>query len=199
MGPRLPPRIPRADRIARTLPQRAAHRADRHGRCADAARDRRAAGAGTGSSNSSPASTAPTSATASRRKTMRASSCRRFSKANIPTMRASSIACRARKSKRPQPGSRSRAGMRCPITPVWIPPRAARTRNASCARKASSWSPPSRSAWASTSPTCASSRTSICPKAWKAIIRKPAVPDATACPRMRGWPTAWAMSCRCAR
>ena len=71
----------------------------------------------------------------------------------------------------------------------------ARTRRASSARTASSWSPPSPSAWASTSPTCASSRIWTCPRASRAITRKPAAPAATACRPTRGWPTAWATWC----
>ena len=46
MGPRLPPRVPRAHRAARALAGRAAHRADRDRRHADPARDRRTPGAG---------------------------------------------------------------------------------------------------------------------------------------------------------
>src|SRR5689334_10294411 len=46
VGPRLPSGIPPAHAAARTLAGRAAHRAHRHGRCAYAARDRRAAEAG---------------------------------------------------------------------------------------------------------------------------------------------------------
>lgn len=64
------------------------------------------------------------------------------------------------------------------------------TRRASCARTAWSWSPPSPSAWASTSPTCASWPTSTCPNRSRAITRKPAAPAATACPPPPGWPTA---------
>jgi ATP-dependent DNA helicase RecQ len=42
--------------------------------------------------------------------------------------------------------------------------------------------PPSPSAWASTSPTCASSPTSTCPRASRATTRRPAAPGATALP-----------------
>ena len=42
-----------------------------------------------------------------------------------------------------------------------------------------SWSRRSRSAWESTSPTCAGSSTTICRAPWKATTRNPAVPDAT--------------------
>ncbi len=38
------------------------------------------------------------------------------------------------------------------------------------------------SAWASTSPTCGSSSIIICPRTWRAIIRRPAVPGATVSP-----------------
>jgi ATP-dependent DNA helicase RecQ len=61
-----------------------------------------------------------------------------------------------------------------------------------CAKTASSWWPRWRSAWASTSPTCASSPTSTCLAAWKATTRKPGVPAVMGCPPKPGWSTAWA-------
>ncbi len=86
----------------------------------------------------------------------------------------------------------------CRITPAWRRPRAPPTRRASrtprAARPASS-SPPSPSAWASTSRTCASWRTSTCPGASRATSRRPAAPAATASRPRRGWPTGWPMSC----
>ncbi len=76
MGPRFPSGISPADGAARALSERAAHRADRDGRCADAARDRRAARARRSAGSSSRASTGRTSATASSRRTRRAASSR---------------------------------------------------------------------------------------------------------------------------
>ena len=46
-------------------------------------------------------------------------------------------------------------------------------------------SPPSPSAWGSTSPTCASSATPTCPRTSRAGIRRSAAPGATACPLTR--------------
>ena len=63
-------------------------------------------------------------------------------------------------------------------------------RSASSAKTGSSSSPRSRSAWASTSPTCASSRTSTCRSRSRATTRRPVVPVATARPPPRGSPTA---------
>ena len=77
-------------------------------------------------------------------------------------------------------------GQRGPVAP---------TRRGSSARTASSSSRRSPSAWASTSRTCASSRTWTCRRASRATTRRPAARGATACRRMRGWPTGWPTSC----
>ena len=61
----------------------------------------------------------------------------------------------------------------------------------------SSWRP-SPLAWASTSPTCASSCTTICPRASRAIIRKSGAPGAMACPRIVSCSTAMRTSPRSA-
>ncbi len=63
---------------------------------------------------------------------------------------------------------------------------ASATSRPSCARTASSWSRPSRSAWASTSPTCGSWRTWTCRSRSRATTRRPVVPGGTGCPRPRG-------------
>ncbi len=73
------------------------------------------------------------------------------------------------------------------------------TRPGSCARTAWSWWPRSRSAWASTSPTCASSPTWTCPSRSRATTRRPAGPGGTGCPPPRGWPTACRTWCSSAR
>ena len=84
-------------------------------------------------------------------------------------------------------GSRRRASRRCPTTPGSTDRGArGRTRRASCARRGWSWWPPSPSAWASTSRTCASSPTWTCRRAWRPTTRRPAAPAATACPPTPG-------------
>ena len=98
----------------------------------------------------------------------------------------SSIACRGARSTRPRRGCRRRASARCRTTRAWTTRRAASTRTGSSARTASSWSRRSRSAWASTSPTCGSSRTSTCRRASRAITRRRAARAATASPPTRG-------------
>ncbi len=64
--------------------------------------------------------------------------------------------------------------------------------SASARTAASSSSPRSPSAWASTSRTCASSPTSICPSRSRPTTRRPAAPAATAWPPTPGSP----MACR---
>ena len=81
--------------------------------------------------------------------------------------------------------ARQTASRRCPITPAWRRQRARATRMFSCRRTASSWSRPSRSAWASTSRTCASCCTPTCRPTSKAITRRSAAPAATGCPPIR--------------
>ena len=71
----------------------------------------------------------------------------------------------------------------------------AATSRASCAKTAWSSSRRSRSAWASTSPTCASSPTSTCRRASRATTRRPGAPAATACRRPPGSPTGCRTSC----
>ena len=139
MGPRFPPRIPRARPARRALSRRAAHRADRDRRSAHARRHHRAARARRGARVSSPASTGPTSATrivAAR--PARASSCWRFLDASTRARAASSTACRAPRSRRPPTGSTGRASARCPIMPACDAPcAAAPTRMPSSRRRRS--------------------------------------------------------------
>ena len=65
-------------------------------------------------------------------------------------------------------------------------------------RRPSSSSRRSRSAWVSTSPTCASSRISICRRASSPTTRRRAAPAATASRPTPGWSTASPTSCSCA-
>ena len=66
------------------------------------------------------------------------------------------------------------------------------------ARTASSWSPRSPSAWASTNPMSASSPTSICPARSRATTRRPVEPAVTASRRRPGSPMVCRTSCSCA-
>ena len=93
-----------------------------------------------------------------------------------------------RGDRRPAVPRRSRRGHARP-QPVAVPPRRRRRR----------WWRRSRSAWASTSPTCGSSPTSTCPRASRATTRRPAAPGETACPRPPGSPTACKTWCSSAR
>ena len=104
--------------------------------------------------------------------------------------RASSTACPATRWSAPRSSScaqRHRGGA--------VPRRArrrharARTSRGSCGRTGWSSSPRSPSAWASTSPTCASSPTWTCPSPSRATTRRPAAPAATGCRPRRGWRT----------
>ena len=78
-------------------------------------------------------------------------------------------------------------GARCSTRPSTTPgspatsARARRTR--SCAARPTSWSPRTRSGWASTRPTCARSGTVRCRRASRPTTRRPAAPAATASPR----------------
>ena len=185
VGPRLPPRVSPARRAARALARGAPHRADRDRRSADPARDRGQAGPGTTRARSSAASIARTSATGSR---PRAAPGRSWSSSCAPSTRAtpaSSTASRASAPRRPRRTSRARAGAPCPTTPASPPTSGARPSRSSCATRCASSSPRSRSAWASTSRTCASSTISIRPRASRRTTRRPAAPAATACRRPR--------------
>jgi len=106
---------------------------------------------------------------------------------------ASSIVCRAAASTRQRSGCANRASTRCRITRGSVPWSVPRIRTGFCATTASSSLRRSRSAWASTNPTCATSRTSICRKASSRTIRRPAAPAATVCRPKRGWSTACRM------
>jgi hypothetical protein len=108
---------------------------------------------------SSTVSTAPTSFTASPRATTTVSACGTSFSKIMPPMPASFIACRARKSRKPPNGCATGDATRCPITPGSIKTRVPNTSACSCNRRALLSSPPLPSAWASTNPTCASSRT----------------------------------------
>ena len=111
----------------------------------------------------------------------------RSSARSTPTRRASSTACRAGGSTRSRHGSPGRASPPCRTTPGWTGRIDPRTRRSFSGRTASSWWRRLPSAWASTSRTSASSRISTCRRASKATTRKPAAPDATACPPTPGW------------
>ena len=78
----------------------------------------------------------PTSATPSLTRTTRAASCCTSSARNAPARRASCIACRGARWKRPLPGCRSRASTPCPTTQVWHRRCAPSTRRAFCAKTA---------------------------------------------------------------
>ena len=187
MGPRFPPGIPAALACCTSASRRAAHRAHRHRRWADAREIVAAARAGRGARSSSPASTGPNIRYRVVAKDERRSAAAAFpAQPSIRAMPASSIACRATRSRRSPPGCERRPRRAALPRRARCARRASATRTASCARKASSSSPPSPSAWASTSPTCASSPIWTCPRASKPITRRPAAPGATACPPMPG-------------
>ena len=193
MGPRFPPRISRAHAAARTLAAGAAHRADRHRRRADAARDRRAAGAGGRAAVRQLASTAPTSATPSSTSTTAAAS----SPISSTARRGDSgiVYCLSRRKVDATAAALAELGINALPYHAGLDAatRAAQPAPLPARGRRSSWWRRSRSAWASTSPTCASSRTSTCRNRWKAITRKPAAPAATASRRKPGCATAWAM------
>ena len=73
-----------------------------------------------------------------------------------------------------------RACRRRTITAGWRPAIATRTRTPSCAARCRSWSPPTRSGWASTRPTSATSCTTTCRRRSTPTTRRPAAPGATA-------------------
>ena len=82
---------------------------------------------------------------------------------------------------RPRPGAR-----RAPIMPGSTPQVRARNQaDFVASRGHGDRAPRSRSAWGSTSPTCASSRMPACPSRSRPIIRRPAAPGATAIRRSR--------------
>ena len=194
MGPRLPPRIPRADDPARALAAGAAHRADRDRRPADAARDRRAPAARGGAPLRQlvrPAQHPLHRRAEGQRRAAAARFPRRASRRGrhrlLPVAQEGREDRRsAGRARRHRPALSRRAGCRSPRR---------RTSAASCARTAWSWWRRSRSAWASTSPTCASSRIWTCPSRSRATTRKPAAPAATASPPKPGSATASATSC----
>ncbi len=94
------------------------------------------------------------------------------------------------------PRRSSRTGSRrCPTTQGSPRRCAPRTSPGSCARTAWSWSRRSPSAWASTSPTSGSSRTSTCPSPSRGTTRRRGGPGVTGCPPPPGWPTASPTSC----
>ena len=137
MGPRFPSGISPADGAARALSERAAHRADRDGRCADAARDRRAARARRSARSSSRASTGRTSATASSRRTRRAASCKDFLAAHAGE--SGIVYCLSRKKVEETADVAGRAGHRGAAVSRrhGCVRRARPTSSASCARTAS--------------------------------------------------------------
>ena len=66
-----------------------------------------------------------------------------------------------------------------PTTPACRATRARRRSGASWPARRRSWSPPTRSAWASTRPTCGRSATSRCRARSRPTTRRPAAPGAT--------------------
>ena len=100
---------------ARALSGRAAHRADRHRRPADARRDRRAARARPRARSSCRASTGRTSATRSSTRTSRARSCCASSATSTRATRASSTACRGARSRRPRRGCTTQGRARAAV------------------------------------------------------------------------------------
>ena len=185
VGPRLPSRVSPARRPARALARGAPHRADRDRRSADPARDRGQAGPGRRAHVRrrlrSPQHPLPGHAQEQRPAAagpfLRAEHDRRRRHRLLPLAQAhrgDRGAARARGLERP-------ALPRRPAPPT----SGARPSRSSCATRCASSSPRSRSAWASTSRTCASSTISIRPRASRRTTRRPAAPAATACRRPR--------------
>ena len=199
VGARLPARLPRPVRAARALAGRAADRADRDGHPGHARRDHPRLNLENArhfvASFDRPEHPVPD---------------RAEERAAAAAARAAAHRARGRRGHRLLPvAGVGRADRRVPDRqrdPGAAVPRRARrarpaprTRRASCARTAWSWWRRSRSAWASTSPTCGSSPTSTCPSRSRATTRRPAGPAATGCRPPPGSPTAWPTSCSSAR
>ena len=151
-----------------------------------AARHRRAAGAARARCASRPASTARTCRSPSCRARARPTSTRRIAAALAdPAARPAIVYAGTRARRR---GARRRAQRRArhrgrsPTTPAW-PATSAPTRSgASWTARSRSSSRPTRSAWASTRPTCARSRTSRARRRSRPTTRRPAAPGATGAP-----------------
>ena len=135
VGPRFPRGTIWALRAARALCRRAAHRAHRHRRRADARRHHRAAAAAVGAGLHQQLRPAQ-HPLYHRRRTTRAASCCASSATSTRATRASSTACRARRSRRPRPGSTRKASPPCRTTPGWMPTCGAGIRTNSCATTA---------------------------------------------------------------
>jgi ATP-dependent DNA helicase RecQ len=186
-------RVPRPGGAARALRRRAARCADGHRRRPHARRHRRAAAAQKTRTFISSFDRPNIRYSSSRRRTPRPS-CSASSTTSTPvptaTTPASSTASRARES-------RGLATMLNEAKANALPyhaglDAAVRQRHQDRFLREDGlvmW-PRSPSAWASTSPTCASSRTSTCPRTSRATTRRPAARAATASRRRPGWPTA---------
>ena len=174
MGPRLPSGISRARRAAR-----AASRACRAWRSPRPRRRRRATRSSRGSSSTRAAVFVASFdrpniryRVVERRATRAASCC--VPRRSIAARRASCTASRASKTERDRRVA-ARGGLRrAAVSRRTDRPRPAPNISADSSPK-TAWSSSrrSRSAWASTSPTCASSRISICRRASRRITRRP--------------------------
>ena len=182
VGTRLPSRVRRARTPARALPRRAGRRLHRHRRPRDARRR---------APPPRPGRCAPL------RGRLRPAQHPLHGRGEAATPRSSSSrflqqhAGRSRHRLLPEPqahrrGGRAAGGGR--LAGRRLPRRAPRGRARARAgglparRDPASSSPPSPSAWASTSPTCASSCTTTCPRTSRATTRRPGGPAGTACP-----------------
>ena len=88
------------------------------------------------------------------------------------TMRASSIAVPPGRWTRPPACCRAGESVRQPTTPSWMRTPGGRIRTISSMTGCRSWWRPMPSAWASISQTSSSSSIIICPRIWRAIIRR---------------------------
>ena len=193
------PNTASSPRIAANYPRRAAHRADGHRRSA-----RPAPTSSSGSALDAARGLhhqlrpARTSATRSSSATSRASSCcascaRHKGESGI-------VYCLSRKKVEDIAEWLNKEGIRALPYHAGMDRARARapTRTPSSRRRASASSPPSPSAWASTSRTCAMSPISTCRPRSRPTTRRPAAPAATACRPRPGCATAWPTSCSAA-
>ena len=186
VGSRLPTRLPAAVRPGRAVARGAAHRAHRDRDGSDA-RPRSAHRLDLDSATTFVASfDRPNIEYRIVPRTTRGTSCSSCCAPSTPATPASSTASPASPSRRRRSTCPRTASPPCRTTPDWMP-RSAPAPGAVPARaRPGHGRPPSLSAWASTSPTCASSRTWTCRSPSRGTTRRPAVPAATALPA-----TAW--------
>jgi len=194
VGPRLPARIPRAFPHRRRLPRRAAHwRSPPPPIPPPAPTSSNASGSRTRAS-SPPASTAPDISDTIVQRDKGKDQLLYFLGSHAGKA-ASSTASRARRSNRQPNGRTNRAFARCPdhagMGPSARSRQSGRLHQRGRGRHGCDRSP---SAWASTSPTCASSPISTCPAPSKPTIREQAAPAAMAIRPLPGCVTGWAMS-----